>query len=57
MPAIMKGYVDCVFQHGFAYSFESDEPRKLFSTKKAIFFTTKGQPQNADGSLTPIDQP
>ena len=56
MPAIMKGYVDRVFQHGFAYSFESDEPRKLFSTKKAIFFTPTGQPQNADGSLTPIDQ-
>ncbi len=56
MPAIMKGYVDRVFQHGFAYSFESDEPRKLFSTKKAIFFMPTGQPQNADGSLTPIDQ-
>ncbi|HEM3540247.1 TPA: flavodoxin family protein, partial [Streptococcus suis] len=26
------------------------------STKKAIFFTPTGQPQNADGSLTPIDQ-
>lgn len=56
MPAIMKGYVDRVFQHGFAYSFESDEPRKLFATKKALFFTPTGQPQNADGSLTPIDQ-
>lgn len=56
MPAIMKGYVDRVFQHGFAYSFESDQPRQLFSTKKAIFFTPTGQPQNADGSLTPIDQ-
>ncbi|MFI3150508.1 NAD(P)H-dependent oxidoreductase [Streptococcus suis] len=56
MPAIMKGYVDRVFQHGFAYSFESDEPRQLFSTKKAMFFTPTGQPQNTDGSLTPIDQ-
>ncbi len=56
MPAIMKGYVDRVFQHGFAYSFESDELRQLFSTKKAMFFTPTGQPQNADGSLTPIDQ-
>ncbi|MFX3668569.1 flavodoxin family protein, partial [Streptococcus suis] len=45
-----------VFQHGFAYSFESDEPRILFSTKKAIFFTPTGQAHNADGSLTPIDQ-
>lgn len=56
MPAIMKGYVDRVFQHGFAYSFESDELRQLFFTKKAMFFTPTGQPQNADGSLTPIDQ-
>ncbi len=56
MPAIMKGYVDRVFQHGFAYSFESDEPRKLFASKKALFFTPTGQPQPADGSLTPIDQ-
>lgn len=56
MPAIMKGYVDRVFQHGFAYSFESDEPRKRFKDKKAIFFTPTGQPQNEDGSLTAIDQ-
>ncbi|MCK4027840.1 NAD(P)H-dependent oxidoreductase [Streptococcus suis] len=56
MPAIMKGYIDRVFQHGFAYSFESDEPRKRFAQKKALFFTPTGQPQNEDGSLTPIDQ-
>jgi NAD(P)H dehydrogenase (quinone) len=55
MPAILKGYVDRVFQHGFAYSFTSDEPKKLFSSKKALFFTPTGQPQNEDGSDTPID--
>lgn len=31
MPAIMKGYIDRVFQHGFAYSFTSDEPKKRFA--------------------------
>lgn len=44
------------FSTDLLISFESDEPRKLFSTKKAIFFTPTGQPQNADGSLTPLDQ-
>lgn len=54
MPAIMKGYVDRVFQHGFAYSFTSEEPKKLFSQKQAIFFTPTGQPQALDGKDTPI---
>lgn len=45
-PAMMKGYVDRVFQHGFAYSFESDEPKKNFGGKKALFIHTTGQPQD-----------
>lgn len=45
-PAMLKGYVDRVFQHGFAYSFESDEPRKNFAGKKALFIHTTGQPQD-----------
>lgn len=56
MPAIMKGYLDRVFAHGFAYSFEDDEPKKRFAGKKALFFTPTGQPQNENGELTPIDQ-
>lgn len=55
MPAIMKGYVDRVFQHGFAYSFDDDEPQKRFAGKKALFFTPTGQPQNEDGSDTELD--
>lgn len=54
MPAMMKGYVDRVFQHGFAYSFESDEPKERFSSKKALFFTPTGQPQ--DEGETPLDR-
>lgn len=56
MPAIMKGYVDRVFQHGFAYSFESDEPKKRFRNKKVLFFTPTGQPQNEDGTDSVLDQ-
>lgn len=54
MPAMMKDYVDRVFQHGFAYSFTSDELKRLFSQKQAIFFTPTGQPQALDGEDTPI---
>lgn len=55
MPAIMKGYVDRVFQHGFAYSFNDDLPKKHFAGKKALFLTPTGQPQNEDGSDTPLN--
>lgn len=55
MPAIMKGYVDRVFQHGFAYSFEDDEPQRRFAGKKALFFTPTGQPQNEDGTDTKLN--
>lgn len=54
MPAILKGYIDRVFQHGFAYSFESDEPKKRFAGKKAIFLTPTGQPQAMDGEDTEL---
>ena len=54
MPAMMKGYVDRVFQHGFAYSFESDEPKRRFKGKRALFFCPTGQPQ--DEGETVIDR-
>lgn len=50
-PAILKGYVDRVYQHGFAYSFESDTPQKIFAGKKAFFIHTTGQPQESEASL------
>lgn len=55
-PAILKGYIDRVFAHGFAYSFEDDEPRKRFAGKKALFLTTTGQPQQENGVDTPLTQ-
>lgn len=54
MPEILKGYIDRVFQHGFAYSFESDEPKKRFAGKKAIFLTPTGQPQAMAGEDTEL---
>ncbi|MCQ9210195.1 NAD(P)H-dependent oxidoreductase [Granulicatella seriolae] len=55
MPAIFKGYIDRVFQHGFAYSFEDPTIRDKFTNKRVIYFTPTGQPQNEDGSDTPIN--
>jgi len=40
MPAIMKGYFDRVFQHGFAYSFESEEPKKESCGEEGVIFDT-----------------
>ncbi|MFW8052554.1 NAD(P)H-dependent oxidoreductase [Vagococcus fluvialis] len=53
-PAILKGYIDRVFAHGFAYSFEDKEAFKRFEGKKALFFTTTGQPQGENGVETDL---
>jgi NAD(P)H dehydrogenase (quinone) len=42
MPAMMKGYFDRVFSHGFAYDLQGDEIVPLLSGKKALIFTTSG---------------
>lgn len=47
-PAILKGYIERVYQHGFAYSFENDEPKKTFQGKKAYFIHCTGQPQEGE---------
>lgn len=53
-PAILKGYIDRVFAHGFAYSFVDDKPKERFAGKKALFLTTTGQPQQENGEDTPL---
>ncbi|WP_314064056.1 NAD(P)H-dependent oxidoreductase [uncultured Vagococcus sp.] len=46
MPAIMKGYVDRVFSHGFFYNMDgSPDPR--LSGKQAYMISTTGQPQES----------
>jgi NAD(P)H dehydrogenase (quinone) len=39
-PAILKGYIDRVFTHGFAFRYEEHGPVGLLTNKQAIVFTT-----------------
>lgn len=39
-PAILKGYIDRVFTHHFAFRYEENGPVGLLTNKKAIVFTT-----------------
>ncbi|GEM02827.1 NAD(P)H dehydrogenase (quinone) [Halolactibacillus halophilus] len=54
MPAIMKGYIDRVCQHGFFYSFEDKTVADQFKGKRALFFTPTGQPQMINGEENPL---
>ncbi|GEM03137.1 flavoprotein [Halolactibacillus miurensis] len=54
MPAIMKGYIDRVCQHGFFYSFKDETVAHHFKGKRALFFTPTGQPQVIDGKENPL---
>ncbi len=42
MPAILKGYIDRVFAHGFAYKYDETGPKPLLTGKKAIIITPTG---------------
>ncbi|MCX8026706.1 MAG: NAD(P)H-dependent oxidoreductase [Thermodesulfovibrionales bacterium] len=45
MPSMMKGYIDRVFLHGFAYAVNSDLTiSQLLKGKKAFIFNTMGTP-------------
>jgi NAD(P)H dehydrogenase (quinone) len=39
-PAILKGYVDRVFTHGFAFRYDENGPTGLLTGKQAFVFTT-----------------
>lgn len=40
-PAILKGWMDRVFSHGFAYTFdEKEQPEGLLKHKKALLIST-----------------
>jgi NAD(P)H dehydrogenase (quinone) len=45
MPAMLKGYVDRVFSHGFAYAVEGERLTGLLGGKKAIIINTTGSPR------------
>lgn len=44
MPAMMKGYIDRVFAHGFAYDFQDGALRGLLSGKKSVLITISASP-------------
>ncbi|NGQ97091.1 NAD(P)H-dependent oxidoreductase [Brevibacillus sp. SYP-B805] len=39
-PAVLKGWIDRVFTHGFAFRYEAHGPVGLLTEKRAIVFTT-----------------
>lgn len=43
MPAILKGYIDRVLLHGFAYAVSGDKIIPLLKGKKVIIYNTLGQ--------------
>ncbi len=49
MPAIMKGYVDRVFSHGFFYNMDGSPDPQLID-KQAYMISTTGQPQESSDS-------
>lgn len=44
-PAILKGFIDRVFLHGFAYTFDKNGLKKLLKNEKALIFMTTGGPK------------
>lgn len=47
LPAILKGYVDRVFSHGFAYAYSENGIEKLLSGKKGLLLSTMGNTKEA----------
>jgi NAD(P)H dehydrogenase (quinone) len=46
LPARVKGYIDRVFLHGFAYAVDENGVKGLLSDKKVFVFNTTGTPQS-----------
>ena len=44
MPAMMKGYIDRVFAHGFAYEARNGVVRGLLSGRQSVLVTVSGAP-------------
>lgn len=45
MPAILKGFFERVFTHGFAFRFKGKMPKPLLNGKEALVFKTAGGPK------------
>ncbi|MDX9752841.1 MAG: NAD(P)H-dependent oxidoreductase [bacterium] len=44
MPALLKGYIDRVLFHGFAYTYVDGQPNGLLTDKEVIIINTSGTP-------------
>ncbi|MDP4205912.1 MAG: NAD(P)H-dependent oxidoreductase [Bacteroidota bacterium] len=55
LPAILKGYFDRVFTHGFAFAFNQEGLQKLLAGKKALLISTFGHPYNYYESIGMVD--
>lgn len=58
-PAILRGYVDRVFSHGFAFQNVNGAPEGLLKGKKGLLFCTTGTPSEiyaADGMHNSMKQ-
>lgn len=42
VPAMLKGYIDRVFSHGFAYEYTDSGPQGILTGKRALVITTSG---------------
>ncbi|MGL4943123.1 MAG: NAD(P)H-dependent oxidoreductase [Thermoguttaceae bacterium] len=50
-PAILRGWVDRVFRHGFAYNFTATGPVPHFTNKTVQVFTTSNTPRDIEMNL------
>jgi len=55
LPAILKGYIDRVFSHGFAYALSDQGPVGLLKEKKVLIFNTTGTPEAFYGPSGMLD--
>lgn len=59
LPAMLKGFVDRVFTHGFAYTIDASGVKGLLKGKKAFIINTTGTPEemySASGMLKSLTQ-
>ncbi|MBN2725617.1 MAG: NAD(P)H-dependent oxidoreductase [Deltaproteobacteria bacterium] len=55
MGAMLKGYIDRVFSHGFAYRYTQNGPEGLLNSKKVIIINTMGTPNTSYESMGMLD--
>jgi NAD(P)H dehydrogenase (quinone) len=54
-PAVLKGWIDRVFLHGFAYVFNESGVKGLLKNEKALVFMTTGGPEESYKQSNAVD--